>query len=303
MPSVETSPRDRSVRRVLWVVMFLNLAVAATKLILSGWTGSLSLVADGVHALLDAASNVVGLIGIRMASAPPDHEHPYGHRRFETLASLIIGFFIAAGLWEILQTIFRALTGARSTPHVTWIATAGVALTIAVNFFITKYESREARRLNSSILEADAGHTAADTLGAFAVLASFGGVALGFVWADVIAASVVAVLIARTSIRVLAPSLRVLADEARLDPTAVHKAAMSVEGVHGAHRIRSRGTPDHVHVDLHIHVDPSMSVVAAHALTHRVADSIRAAFPNVRDVVIHTEPADGRERDRASIAP
>jgi cation diffusion facilitator family transporter len=142
-----------------------------------------------------------------------------------------------------------------------------------------------------------------DTLGALAVLASFGAAWLGFRAADLVAAVVVALLIARTAWNVLRENLGVLADSVRLDPLAVRDVAMSIAEVRGAHKIRSRGSADHVHVDLHIHVDPTMTVERAHRVTHEVAGAVRAAFPQVADVLIHTEPADGRENDVTSIAP
>jgi cation diffusion facilitator family transporter len=134
-------------------------------------------------------------------------------------------------------------------------------------------------------------------------LASFGASWLGFRAADLVAAVVVALLIARTAWSVLRENLGVLADQVRLDPLAVRDVALSIAEVRGAHKIRSRGSADHVHVDLHIHVDPKMTVERAHRVTHEVAGAVRAAFPEVADVLIHTEPADGRENDATTIAP
>lgn len=295
--------RDRAVRRVLWIVLGLNLLVAMGKLAVGSMIGALSLIADGIHSLLDASSNVVGLVGVAAAAKPPDAEHPYGHRRFETLASVVIGLLIAGGLVEILRRVWDGLRGQHAPPEVTWPALAFVAATIVINGFISRYESKRAEALRSSILAADAGHTFSDALAAAAVLASFVAVRLGAGWADLAAAVVVAVFIARTAWKILAINLGVLADRAVLDPRAVHEVACRVEGVRGCHRIRSRGHHDHVHVDLHVHLDPMLPLRDAHAKTHEVIAAIRAAFPEVKDVVIHTEPADGRERDASTIAP
>ena len=295
--------RDREVRRVLLLVLGLNLSVAAIKLTLSSMTGALSLLADGIHALLDASSNVVGIVGIAVAARPADAGHPYGHRRFETLAASCIGLLILSGMAGILRGLWEGLAGRRPPPEVTSFSVALLVLTIVANFFISRYEAKKGRELRSGVLQADAGHTLSDTLGALAVLASFGATWLGFRAADLVAAVAVAVLIGRTAWSVLRESLGVLADHVRLDPLAVRNVALSVPEVRGAHKIRSRGSPDHVHVDLHIHVDPAMTVERAHRVTHDVAGAVRAAFPEVADVLIHTEPADGRENDVASIAP
>jgi cation diffusion facilitator family transporter len=291
------------VSRVLWVVLGLNLAVAAIKLAMGWATGALSLLADGVHAILDASSNVVGLVGIAAASRPADAGHPYGHRRFETLAAVSIGLLILSGMVGVVRGIWEGLTGQRPPPRVDLVATSLVFLTIVANLAISRYEAKRGTELKSALLAADAGHTLSDTFGATAVLASFGGVALGFAWADMAAAVVVCVLIGRTAWSVLGTNLGVLADRARLDPHRVREVAMQVGEVRGAHKIRSRGSADHVHVDLHIHVDPGMTVLRAHEITHEVARAVRAAFPEVADVMIHTEPADGREEDVASVGP
>jgi cation diffusion facilitator family transporter len=295
--------RDEGVRRVLFIVLGLNLTVAAIKLALSAVTGALSLLADGIHALLDASSNVVGIIGIAVAARPADAGHPYGHRRFETLAALCIGVLILSGMAGILSGLFEGLAGRRPLPEVTAMSAALLAITIVANFGISRYEARKGAELQSGILRADAGHTLSDTLGALAVLASFGAAWLGFRAADLVAAVVVALLIGRTAWSVLRENLGVLADHARLDPLAVRDVALAVPEVRGAHKIRSRGSADHVLVDLHIHVDPAMTVERAHRVTHEVAGAVRAAFPEVADVLIHTEPADGREKDIATIAP
>jgi cation diffusion facilitator family transporter len=288
--------RDQGVTRVLVIVLLLNLAVAAIKLVLGKYTGALSLLADGLHALLDASSNVVGLVGIAVAARPADAGHPYGHRRFETLAALAIGLFILSGLGGILYEVAQGLTGKRAAPDVSWASGAVLLVTIVANLAISRYESRQASKLKSALLEADAGHTMSDTMGACGVLVSFGAIALGFRQADLVAAVLVAILIGRTAFQILRANLGVLADHVQLDPEEVRRVAMQVDHVRGAHKVRSRGSIDHVHVDLHIQVDPAMSVERAHSVTHDVAAAVRAAFPEVADVIIHTEPADGREK-------
>jgi cation diffusion facilitator family transporter len=203
---------------------------------------------------------------------------------------------VVSGIWE-------GIVGHRALPSVDWLSASLVFATILANLAISRYEAKRGTELKSALLAADAGHTLSDTFGAIAVLVSFGGVALGFRWADLAAAVVVCVLIGRTAWKVLGANLGVLADHARLDPHRVREVAMQVCEVRGAHKIRSRGSADHVQVDLHIHVDPGMSVERAHQVTHEVARAVRAAFPEVADVLIHTEPADGRENDASTIGP
>lgn len=288
---------------MLWLVLGVNLSVASVKLLFGSWAGSLALVADGFHSLLDGSSNVVGLLGMRFAAQPPDAEHPYGHRRFESIAGFVIGLLIAGGMLEIGRALFESVSGARPGPEPSWLTAGAVVLTIGANLAISRYERHKGKMYRSSILTADAGHTLSDSFAAMAVLISLVGTAVGLDWADPVATLVVLGLVARTAWSVLRTNFGSLVDEAQLPPHSIREVVVATPGVYGAHKIRSRGEAEHVFVDLHIQVDPQASVERAHALTHRVADAIRAEFPNVEDVVIHTEPADGRERDLSLVAP
>lgn len=280
----------------------MNLLVALTKFVVARQTGALSLLADSLHSLLDGTSNIVGLVGLAFASAPPDPEHPYGHRRFETLASLAIGMLIAAGAWEIVSQLYDRLTTDSPPPVPTWASVAFVAATVLVNLGIHRYETREGRALSSSILLADAKHTLTDTFGALVVLVSFGATALGVRAADLIATVIIALLITRTAYEVIAPNFRVLVDTAPLSAGDLHAVAVSVAGVVGAHKIRSRGAPNEIHVDLHVQLDPAMPLADAHDLAHRVGDAIRHAFPNVHEVLVHTEPAHAKPTSGRALA-
>ena len=138
--------RDRRVRRVLFIVLGLNLSVAAIKLTLSAVTGALSLLADGIHALLDASSNVVGIVGIAVAARPADAGHPYGHRRFETLAASCIGLLILSGMAGIVRGLWEGLAGRRPLPEVTASSAALLGITIVANFAHQPLRSQERRR-------------------------------------------------------------------------------------------------------------------------------------------------------------
>ncbi|MFI5301049.1 MAG: cation diffusion facilitator family transporter, partial [Polyangiales bacterium] len=170
--------RDRAVARVLWLVLSLNLGVAAIKFVVAWATGTVALFADAIHTVLDGSANLVGIVGIVAATKPADDEHPYGHRRYETIAAMGIGLLIASGLIGVLHGIWGAITGDHPPPRVTWATGCVVAFTVLVNLFITRYERTRGRQLQSSLLTADASHMLADTFGALAVLGAFVGVAL-----------------------------------------------------------------------------------------------------------------------------
>jgi cation diffusion facilitator family transporter len=288
--------RQRAIARVLVLVLVANLAVAIAKLAFGAIVGGVALWADGLHSLLDGTSNIVGLVGITVASKQPDREHPYGHRRFETLAATVIGLLIALGLSGILAGLVRSMLGAGSDPHPTPLAAAVVAATAVINTVVSRIEARYGKKLQSSLLSADAAHSASDALASIVVLASFGGAALGWPWADAVAAIFVSILIARTAWRVLRHNIGVLVDRAPLDAAEIREVAIGITGVIDAHRIRSRGLADHVHVDLCVHLPPEMTLGEAHERCRAVISAIEARFPEVADVVVQSEP-DGHTPD------
>jgi len=283
--------RDRAVVRVLIIELAINLLVSATKFVV-GWSiGAVALVADAVHSLLDGASNVIAFAGMYAAKTPPDAGHPYGHRRFEAMASAGVGLLILGGFVTIARSVVARLGEPQKIPEVDAVAVAAVVATIVVSLAVTAYERRKGKELDSAILIADAGHTFSDAMAAMVVLASLGGSALGLPWADLVAAVIVCGFIGRTGYAVIRDAVDVLADAAQLDPQLVLECVKAVPEVIDAHKIRSRGLPSHVHVDLHIHLRGDLSLSDAHEITHAVSRRIKERFPNVADVVIHTEPA------------
>ena len=297
---VQTAPapaRSSGIARVLWIVLFLNLVVAAAKLVYGALTDAIALTADGVHSLLDAASNVVGLVALHAARRPADANHPYGHRKYETVAALGIAFTIFLGCYEIVTSVIERLFLPR-TPQVGGAALAVVVGTLVVNFFVVRYERRAADRLGSELLHADAAHTGSDVFATLLVLASLIAARFGWTWADAVAAVVIVVLILRAGLGILRGTLSTLSDERRLEPREVEATALDEPGVLEVHNVRSRGPWDDIHLDLHVLVHPSTPIAVAHALGHRVEKRLRARWAGLTDVVVHVEPA--LETERAS---
>ena len=294
MPAMKPA-RARDVSRVLWYVLFLNLAVAAAKLVYGRWSGAVAMSADGLHSLLDAMSNVVLLVGLRVASRPPDANHPYGHRKYETVSALGVVAMIFLGGREILAATFDRLRSPR-LPDITPAGFVVLFATVAVNLFVVWIERREARRLKSELLLADAAHTGSDVLASVLVLVSFALAPLHQAWVDLGAALVIVGLILRGGWEILKRTLSTLSDERRVDPAAVQKVALEEPGVREAHNVRSRGTEDDIHLDLHVLVDPDMPIAAAHAIGHRVEERLRGRWHGVTDIVVHIEPAIESER-------
>ncbi|WP_051913748.1 cation diffusion facilitator family transporter [Thermorudis peleae] len=282
--------RQRQVRRTLILVLACNLLVALAKLSYGLLTQSLSMTADGLNSLMDAAANIVGLVGVEVAARPPDSSHPYGHRRFETLASLLIAATMVLAVTQILESAWhRIQSGER--PDVTPLSFVVMVITLVINLGVSFLERRRAVALHSSILSADAKHTAADALVSTGVIVGLVGVRLGYPWADLVVSIGVAGVIAWGAWTALRDAAQVLADRAVVSAETVEQAARAVPGVVGVHGVRTRGGEGMIWVDLHIQVAPQLRVDEAHEIASQVAQQVEAALGLPADVVVHVEPA------------
>jgi cation diffusion facilitator family transporter len=289
-PPVPSSVRYADVARVLVRVMVLNLGVAFAKITLGYATGAISILSDGFHSLTDAAANLVGLVGIRAARRPPDADHPYGHRKFETVAAAAIAVFLLLVMVEVLRNAFNHLTG-RAAPREISIASFVVMIaTVGVNLIVIAYESREAERLASEVLLADAMQTRGDLWSSLTVLGALVGVRLGLPILDPLAALVVAVFIGYAGFQIARAATAILSDRMVISDADLQRIVLSVPGVVGCHRIRTRGSADHVFLDLHVWLPPEMRLTEAHDISHVVKDRLIARYPQIADAVIHIEP-------------
>jgi cation diffusion facilitator family transporter len=290
--SAPQSPYDaniRAVRRVLWLVLILNALVALAKLVTGLLTGTVSMIADGFHSSVDASSNVVGLVAIRLAALPPDEDHPYGHRRFETLATLAIGGLMLVAAWEILQTaIDRVLHG--GSPNPTPVAFAVMLGTMTLNLGVTLYERRRGQVLSSDILLADAAHTASDVFVSLSVLVSLVVTSLGYPWIDVIVALLIVSIIARVGLGIIGRTSNTLADHQVLDPADVTDSIRSIPGIEEIVRIRSRGSGDAIYVDIDTRIKPAITTDHAYAIAKTIKTTVRERFPGVAEVQVHFAP-------------
>jgi cation diffusion facilitator family transporter len=282
----------RAVRRVLWITMGLNLLTAAAKLVVGYWTGSLSLIAVGFDSAFDSASNVIGLVGVYFAARPADENHPYGHRKAETMTALIIAGLLLLTTWELIQSaVQRLLDPSLVQAEVNVWSFGALLLGIVVHLPVVWYELREGRRLRSDILVADASHTRADIFVSLSVIGGLIAVRLGYPLADPILALVIALVIAKIGIDIIRENSPILMDETAMPRDEIERIAHSVPGIVSCHRVRSRGHRSAVYADLHIQVDPVMSTEQAHAIAHELKQRLQERSPDVQDVTIHIEPA------------
>ena len=280
-----------AIRRVLIITLILNLVATAAKLIVGYLTGSLSLVADGFDSVFDSASNVIGLVGIYIAAQPADEEHPYGHRKFETMTAIGISILLFLTFVQLVESAWARLRAPELiAPVINAWSFGALMVSIAVHIAVVSYEYRKGKELKSEVLVADALHTRADIYVSISVMAGLIAVRLGFPIVDPILALIIAVLIAKIGIDIIRSSSKVLLDRAVVDINDVERIARSVPGVTTVHRIRSRGLEDDVHIDLHVRVDPAMPTEQSHFIAHEVQRRLLAEVPGAQDVIVHIEP-------------
>jgi cation diffusion facilitator family transporter len=290
--SAPPDQRTSAVTRVLWVTLGLNVAVAVAKIAYGHSVHALSIRADGFHSLTDSTNNLVGLGGVWLASRPADDGHPYGHAKFEVMAAGLVGLSLLGMAFDVARGgILRLAGGPAVAPVIDTGAFVVLLGTLAVNVGVSRWEKRRGEALESPMLLSDALHTSSDVLVTLGVLATVVLVRAGLVLADVVAALGIAAFIAWAGIGVLRTNLAYLADSATLEPERIVEVTRRVPGVASAHKVRTRGMPGSIYVDLHIQVAPHLTVVDAHRVTHWVIDAIKAEFAGVRDVLVHTEPA------------
>jgi cation diffusion facilitator family transporter len=295
--------RNAAVRRVFWITLVLNFAVALAKGIYSGISGSVTLQADAFHSVLDGSANVLALVGMHLSTKPASAAHPYGRRKIELLAAVGIGVLIAVSLLEVAGAAWHSLVGRHAPPDIGWVGFVVVLASMAVNLVVSRYEAAKGRALQSPLLAADAHHTQSDLYASGAVLLSFIGAQRGLWWVDGVCGFLVVLMVGRVAWAVLRENVPSLLDVAVLDPTVVREIGGAVEGVRGIHRVRSRGASWAVELDLHIQVAADMKVEDAHIIANRVDAELRARLPNLSDVVVHIEPiatdAHGADEDAA----
>ena len=285
-----SSERYADVSRVLTRVLFLNLAVAVAKIGYGYSSGAISILSDGFHSLTDTASNVVGLVGVHAARRPPDDDHPYGHRKYETVAAIGVVGFLALVMLEVLRNAFNHLTGRSAPPDISTVGFIVMALTVAVNIIVVRYESAAAERLGSEVLLADATQTRGDVWSSLTVSVALAGARSGLPILDPLAALVVAAFIGYSGYQIGLTTMKILSDRIVMSEHDIEQVVLSVEGVLGCHQIRTRGSADHVFLDFHVWLPPDMRLTEAHDLSHVVKDRVMARYPQIVDAVIHLEP-------------
>ncbi|MHB1269305.1 MAG: cation diffusion facilitator family transporter [Thermoleophilia bacterium] len=285
--------RYHRIRMVLIWVLVANLAVSLGKGVVGYSSGSIGMVADAFHSLMDGSSNVIGLIGIGLAARPRDETHTYGHNKFETFASMGIVVLLLMTAVEIGRSVIDRLTAETpQAPEASAVAFAMMFVTIAVNITISTLEKRSGRQLNSNFLVADSRHTLSDVWVSCSVVASLVAARLGYPIVDALTGGVIALVITWAAFQIMKEASIVLLDKAMIDPKQVEAVCLSVkeDGLLGCHKVRTRGSESGYWIDLHLLVDPDMTTKEAHRIASMVERRLKNAFGEETDTTIHIEP-------------
>jgi cation diffusion facilitator family transporter len=284
-----------------------NAFLIALKLAAGAITGSIAILTEAVHSLIDLVASVVAYVSVRKADEPADAEHPYGHEKVESLAATIEGMLILIGAGIIVyEATHRLVVGSQVERLGVGVAVMGFS--VFANLGVSTVLSRQAKAHESPALEGDAAHLRTDALTSLGVLVGLAAVQItGDVAFDSIMALVVAVAIVWAGIRIIMRSSGVLIDEAlpsaEMDRIEAAIATARTPEVAGYHKLRARRAGSRRHIDLHVQYRSGTSLELAHELAHRMRDSIEAEIPNC-EVLIHVEPETSyREPDDSRSGP
>jgi cation diffusion facilitator family transporter len=290
-----THDKYARVRRIMWIILFINLAVAAVKIVLGIIIHSNSMTADGFHSLTDGSSNLVGLIGIRLASRPIDEDHPYGHGKFETLAGLLISgilFFLSGKI--LVDAANRFVHPV--TPMITPESLILLLGTLLINIAVSTAEYRKGKELGSQILISDSMHTRSDIFISLGVLVTLTGIRLGLPsFIDPALSLVVSGFILYAAVEIFRLNRDVLVDKAVIDEERIKALIMEFSQVKDTHNIRSRGDKNALYIDMHIMIQPDLSIEESHRLIHEIENRIRRDISKTAQVIAHIEPYEEKD--------
>lgn len=283
---------DRQVLRIILIEGSANVVVLIVKLVVGLSTGSLAVLGDAVHSLTDVANNIVAWIVIRFSSMPADREHPYGHRKFETIAVFGLATLLTVLALELALNAIKRETTEIVSGH---LELGLMFVVLVINISLASWQRMWSRRLKSDILLADASHTFADVLTTVVVILGWQLSAMGYLWLDTACAIGVAGLVLYLAYSLFRRAFPTLVDAYAIEPELLIRTIMSVDGVRAVRRVRSRWIGNDRAVDMVITVDPELSTGASHTITDDI-EALLEKKHDVLDVSIHVEPHNNSER-------
>ncbi len=290
----DAAKRDKLKARASYVGAAINVLQTLIKIGFGILGQSAALIADGIHSLSDLLSDLLVIIAVRLGSREADHDHPYGHRRFETIATVILGGSLIAIGGVIIWSVMERMAGPEHLPVPNVLSLGVATLSILINEWLYQYTKRIAKKTRSKLLLANAWHQRSDAISSLVVLFGIGAVMMGYPLADGVAAVVVALMVAKIGLNLVFQSIKELVDTS-LPPALVAEirtAIHAIDGVEGIHLLRTRQMGEDALIDAHIVVDPRITVSEGHMIGDIVRDDLIRRFDDVMDVLVHVDPED-----------
>lgn len=285
--------RETEIRKVLLVTLVLNWLVAGIKFVVGIQFGYLSLKSSGIESFFDGGANILALISITLASRPADDDHNYGHHKYETLGSIIIGMVLAYSAIQVAMEWKNLSVGGLGHAKFGILPIVSIVFSMCVSFFVSWYEGKKGKELNSSLLLADASHTFGDFIISFGVLISIILSYFGYLWPDVIFGGFICLYLFYLAYQIFKSNIPEMLDASPVIEESLIKSVEEIEFVHDIHNFRARGNANFMQVDFHLHLEPSLSLVEAHKVGKTVEAKMREIlkdFANDVDILIHIEP-------------
>ncbi|MCP4607868.1 MAG: cation transporter [Planctomycetes bacterium] len=281
----------RQIKSVTYLGIVINVALTIIKIVIGLLSGSLALLADGIHSLSDIATDAVVLLGLRLSSKEPDQSHPYGHGRAETFsAGLVALILIVVGGAMIYHATMAIARDEMTTPRIGVLIAA--TFSIAAKEWLYRVTKKAAIRSNSPALYANAWHHRSDAFSSIAVVIGFISLKFGFGHGDQTAAAAVGLMIILVGVRVISDCLRELAESAIDTDTIEHikQIINSDSSIRQWHKLRTRTVGREVFLDLHILVDPDLNITAAHEIAERLENALDEEISRPVNITVHIEP-------------
>ncbi len=296
LPGLGTEPAGRFAegRRITWVSVAVNVLLTAMQMVVGFVAHSQALIADAMHTLSDVVADGFVLYANRKGADPADEKHPYGHGRFETAASLVLGVLLALTGAGILVSAVSRLEGATTAPSVGSAALWAAVATLAAKEGLFRYMLGVAERLRSPMLVANAWHARADALSSLVVAAGVCGSLLGYAFADAVAALVVGAMIVKAGLRFAWDAMSELIDTGLTaeETERIRGTIAATPGVVDMHELRTRRMAHQVLVDAHVRVDPRISVSEGHRIAESARRRVLKEHQEVLDVLVHVDAED-----------
>lgn len=252
----------RKVREVLVLILIINIAIGLVKIIYGYKAGVLSITADGYDSLLDAVSNIVGIVILLVSAKPSDKEHRYGHYKLETFASILISFTLFIVAYEIISSAFERFF-ATTTPSISITTYLVMIITLIITLIAAYYEKSMAKKLHSNILLSDSEHIKSDALATFIIIISLVFVQLGYTILDPILSIGISLLIIKTGLTILYSNINILLDKNILSTYEIEDVVKDINEIKEVHNVRTRGTASTIFLDMHLVLSKDLSLADA----------------------------------------